>query len=172
MAAPTSAGPKRHEVFYFGAAAGEAGKGYYSYDVGAWHVVVLNSTVSTAAGSGQELWLKADLAASTKQCTLAMFHYPLFSLAGNSTTAVKPLWDDLYAAGAEIILNAHAEVNERFAPQTPAGARNDAAGLREFIVGTGGDGTNTFGSSAANSQVRSTGTYGVLRLTLTPAGYN
>jgi len=157
---------------YFGAAAGEVGKGYYSYDVGAWHVVVLNSTISTAAGSAQELWLKADLAASTKRCTVAMFHHPLFSSAGNSTTAVKPLWDDLYVAGAEIILNAHAEVYERFAPQTPTGARNDAAGIREFIVGTGGDGTSSFGSTVANSEVRSTGTYGVLRLTLAPAGFS
>src|SRR5205085_938368 len=94
---------------YFGAAAaGDSGKYYYSYDVGGWHIVVLNSSISTSAGSLQERWLKADLAASAKKCTLAIWHYPRFSSTGTAVrSGVKPLWDDLYAAGAELVLNGH-----------------------------------------------------------------
>src|SRR6266566_3132495 len=114
---------------YFGAAAGDPTKGYYSYDLGAWHIVVLNSNssfVATAAGSPQETWLRTDLAATTKQCVLALWHNPRFysttSTAFSPTSTVKPFWDDLYAAHAELILNAHMRDYERFAPQTPTGA--------------------------------------------------
>jgi len=139
---------------YFGAAAGERGKGYYSYDLGTWHVVVLNSALSFAVGSPQELWLKADLAASTKQCTVAIWHVPLFTSTVGVNIAEKPAWDDLYAAGAEIVINAHSEVYERFAPQTPAEVRDDARGIRQFTVGTGGISKNNFGTIRPNSEVR------------------
>ena len=157
---------------YFGAAAaGDSGKYYYSYDVGGWHIVVLNSSISTSAGSLQERWLKADLAASAKKCTLAIWHYPRFSSTGTAVrSGVKPLWDDLYAAGAELVLNGHYNVYERFAPQDPAGVAN-ANGIRQFTVGTGGQGTTSFDTPLATSELRNTGTYGVLKLTLSAGGY-
>jgi PKD repeat protein len=158
---------------YFGSAAGSSGKGYYSYDIGDWHVVALNSAISTAAGSAQEQWLRADLAASSKRCTIAYWHHPLFFSAGSTVnSAVKPLWDDLYAAGAELVVNGHYENYERFAPQTPGGTADTAAGIREFVVGTGGVGHNSFGTVAANSAVRNSSTYGVLQLTLSDDGSN
>src|SRR5205809_381484 len=154
---------------YFGAAAGDPTKGYYSYDLGAWHIIVLNSgttTVSTAAGSPQELWLKADLAAHPARCTLAYWHHPLFSSKNKPNSTVLPLWNDLYAAGVELVINAHYGFDDRFAPQTPAGAADAARGIRELIVGTGGAEATTFGSVAPNSEVRISRTFGVLKLTL------
>ena len=157
---------------YFGVAAGDPSKGYYSYDLGTWHIVVLNSNIDMSAGSAQEQWLKADLAATTAQCTLAYWHYPRF-YSGTSTTraSVKPLWDDLYAADAEVVLNAHTRNYERFAPQTPAGALDTVRGIREFVVGTGGLGTWSFYTIAPNSQVRAQ-LYGVLKLTLNTGSYS
>jgi len=165
---------------YFGAAAGTAGQGYYSYDLGAWHIVVLNSNnanVSTAVGSPQETWLKADLAASTKKCQLALFHHPRFysttSTSFSPTGSVKPFWDDLYAAGAELIINAHMRDYERFAPQTPAGVADPVNGIRQIIAGTGGenlDQANTL--IIPNSEVQISGAYGVLKLTLSDGSYS
>ena len=163
---------------YFGAAAGDPGKFYYSYDLGSWHVVVLNSNIAVNAGSPQETWLRSDLAASTKRCTIAIWHLPRFSSTSNSglpvvNDAVKPLWDDLYAAGAEIVINAHYEVYERFAPQSPGGVADPQLGIRQFTVGTGGIGQNNFGGGGqVNSEVRNSGTPGVLKLTLSDAGYS
>src|SRR3989440_9685769 len=164
---------------YFGAAAGDPTRGYYSYDLGAWHIIVLNSNssrVATALGSPQEAWLRADLAATAKKCVLAMWHNPRFySTTGSSfspTSAVKPFWDDLYAAHATLIVNAHMRDYERFAPQTPAGTADPVAGIREFVVGTGGeglDGTNTL--IIPNSEARINGVYGVLQLTLYDGSY-
>src|SRR5216117_3086428 len=157
---------------YFGAAAGDPSNGYYSYDLGTWHIVVLNSNIAMNAGSPQEVWLNADLAASSAQCTLAYWHYPRF-YSGSSTTraSVKPLWDDLYAADAEVVLNSHTRNYERFAPQTPAGALDTARGIRQFVVGTGGLGTWSFYTIAPNSQVRAQ-VYGVLKLTLNTGSYS
>src|SRR5438094_6838178 len=147
---------------YFGAAAGDPTKGYYSYDLGAWHIVVLNSNttyVSTALGSPQETWLKADLAATTKKCILAMWHSPRFySTTASSfspTGYVKPFWDDLAAAHAQLIINGHMNDYERFAPQTSAGVADAVNGIRQFIAGTGGhnlDAANTL--IIPNSEVR------------------
>jgi PKD repeat protein len=157
---------------YFGAAAGDSGKYYYSYDLGAWHVVVLNSQINMAVGSPQEQWLKTDLAASTKRCTVAIWDQPRFSSSGTSVrSAVKPLWDALYAAKAELVLNAHYRVYERFAPQTPAGAADPVNGIRQFTVGTGGSTVDVFGTPIANSEVRATSVYGVLKLTLADGNY-
>src|SRR6266498_6085269 len=158
---------------YFGAVAGAAGQGYYSYDLGAWHIMVLNSNIAVSAGSAQEQWLRAELATNTKHCTLAYWHHPRFSSSGTSVrSAVKPLWNALYDYGADVVVNAHYNVYERFAPQTPDGAADAAKGLRQFTVGTGGQGTDNFGTPRANSQVRSSGTYGVLKLTLDTANYS
>ncbi len=164
---------------YYGAAAGDAGKGYYSYDLGAWHIIVLNSNntyVSTAAGSTQETWLKADLAATTKQCVLAMWHNPRFysttSSAFYPTSSVKTFWEDLYAAHATLIINAHMHDYERFAPQTPAGAADPVNGIREIIVGTGGGGLDLPNTLIIpNSEVLISQVYGVLKLTLADGAY-
>lgn len=157
---------------YFGSAAGDPAKGYYSFDLGGWHVIVLNSSISTSASSAQVSWLKADLQANAKPCTMALWHYPLFSSgASGPRTSMQPLWDALYQYGADLVLNGHYAIYERFAPQTPTGAADPARGIREFTVGTGGQNSNSLVSTAANSEVRAKGVYGVLKLTLLPNGY-
>ncbi len=157
--------------------AGARGKGYYSFDVGAWHIVSLNSECSRVGGCGvgsaQEQWLKADLAAHPAKCTLAYWHRPLFNSSfTGSDTEVRPLWWDLYNAGADVVLNGHAHDYERFAPQTPAGALDFGRGIREIISGTGGEDRHSIPSLVANSEVHNTATFGVLKLTLHPAGYD
>ncbi len=163
---------------YFGAAAGTKGQGWYSYDLGAWHIVVLNSNCSgnrrCAEGSAQEQWLKADLAASTARCTAAVIHHPRFSsdnIDGNRPE-VAPLWDDLYAAGADLVISGHARVYERFAPQTPAGKFDPNFGLTLLNVGTGGRGHANFKTPVANSVVRDHTSWGVLKLTLHADSYD
>ena len=156
---------------YYGAAAGERGKGYYSYDLGDWHVIVLNSTISMAVGSAQEQWLRADLAASPKQCTVAVWGRPRFSSVAGVDSRSRPAWNALYAAGADIVVNAHHGVYERFAPQRPDGTADAVAGIREFIVGTGGISLDRFGTVRPNSEVRNSATYGVLKLTLSAGSY-
>ena len=157
--------------------AGNRSQAYYSYNIGAWHIIALNSNCSQvggcAAGSRQLAWLTADLAANPARCTLAAFHHPRFTsgTAGNNT-AVSPLWQALYNAGADVILNGHAHDYERFAPQNPSGALDNARGIREFVVGTGGKSHAGFATTRANTQVRNNSTYGVLRLTLHPLSYD
>ncbi|MCA1702762.1 MAG: metallophosphoesterase [Actinobacteria bacterium] len=159
---------------YFGAAAGERGKGYYSYDLGSWHVVALNSNVSTAAGSAQEQWLRADLAAHPNRCTLAYWHHPRFTSGSvhDNNTAVGPLWQALYDAGADVVLNGHNHNYERFGRQDPSGQADAQQGIREFVVGTGGGGHYGFDSPKPNSEVRNGDSYGVLKLTLRDEGYD
>jgi hypothetical protein len=164
---------------YFGTAAGDPSKGYYSYDLGAWHIIVLNSnssctTISCAAGSPQETWLRADLAAHASVCTLAYWHHPRFNSGAShgNNTAVAPFWDALYQYGADVILNGHEHVYERFAPQTPAAVADPAAGIRQFTVGTGGRSHYTFGTIQPNSEVRDATSYGVLKLTLHATSYD
>ena len=158
---------------YYGSAAGPAGLGYYSYNIGNWHIISLNSNISMSAGSTQEQWLRADLVASNKPCTLAYWHHPRFSSGSHhgSSTAPQPLWEALYDANAEIVISGHEHNYERFAPQTPTGAADPTRGIREFIVGTGGTDFYPSGTAIANSQVRNTGTWGVLKLTLSSNGY-
>jgi hypothetical protein len=161
---------------YFGARAGTRGLGYYSFDLGAWHIIALNSNCSLvpcAPGSAQDAWLRADLAAHPGGCTLAFFHHPLFTSGhGEADEPVRPFWDTLYAAGADLVLNGHSHNYERFAPQTPAGVADAARGIREIVVGTGGDDLQPFLPAAApNSQQRSSAAFGVLALTLRPDGY-
>ena len=162
---------------YFGARAGTSGLGYYSFDLGSWHIVALNSNcdyVVCAPGSAQEQWLRADLAAHPSLCTLAFFHHPLFSSGqGEGDEPVLPFWEDLYAAGADLVLNGHSHNYERFAPQTPSGGLDTARGIREIVVGTGGDNYQAFLPGVApNSERRSSKTFGVLQLTLTATGYS
>ena len=143
---------------YFGSRAGTAGQGWYAYDAGSWRVYSLNSNcgaVGCAAGSAQEQWLAADLAANPRTCVAAVWHAPAFSSgSGGNSSAMRAMWNDLYAAHAELIINAHDDDYERFAPQTPAGAKSTSAGIREFVVGTGGAPLQPFGTIRANSEVR------------------
>ncbi len=160
---------------YFGAAAGPRGKGWYSYDVGAWHVVALNTNchaVSCTAGSEQERWLRADLAAHPRTCTMAVFHQPRFtSSPRGSDPGLTPLWQALHDAHVDVVLNGHEHNYERFAPQDPHGAA-DPRGPRQFIVGTGGRGLSPFGPPIANSELRTRDHFGLLTMTLRPTGYD
>ena len=161
---------------YFGAAAGQFGRSYYSFDIGKWHLVSLDSQCSLVGGCGpgspEETWLRGDLAAHPAKCTLAYWHYPVFSsgMEGSRPDAAT-FWDDLDKAGADVVLNAHEHDYERFAPQHRNGVAS-AKGIREFIVGTGGRMLHAFGTVRANSQVRNNGSWGVLELTLHPASYD
>jgi acid phosphatase type 7 len=162
---------------YFGAAAGDPTKGYYSYDVGAWHVVALNSNCSPVGGCGsgspQLTWLKADLAAHPTKCTVAYWHHPLFSSGehGNNPSTA-PLWDALAASGAELVLSGHDHDYERFAPQTSAAVADPAKGIRQFVVGTGGKNHYALTTLKPNTEVQNVDTYGVLKLTLHPTSYD
>jgi hypothetical protein len=157
---------------YFGALAGPAGRGYYSYDVGAWHIISLNSNISMSAGSVQEQWLRADLAATTAKCVLAMWHHPRFSSGSHgSSTSPQPLWQALYDFNADVVLSGHDHNYQRFAPQTPTGAADPARGIREFIVGTGGESHYSFSTPIANTEAYNIDTNGVLKLTLYADSY-
>jgi len=159
---------------YWGAAAGDSGIGYYSYNLGAWHIVVINSSLDMSAGSTQEQWLRADLAAHPATCTLAYWHHPRFSSGGNgSTVATQPIWQALYDFGADVVANGHDHDYERFAPQTPTGALDNVNGIREFVVGTGGNSLYSFDiPPIANSETRSNVNYGVIKFTLWPTSYD
>jgi len=164
---------------YFGQAAGSPSQGYYSYDLGAWHIVVLNSNCGEVggcqAGSKQETWLREDLVAHPGRCTAAYWHHPMFSsgVHGGSTTAMRAFWIALRAAGADIVINGHDHDYERFAPQDPSGAADPEHGIREFVVGTGGANLRAFPRApAANSEKRDNRTFGVLKLTLHPQSYD
>jgi hypothetical protein len=159
---------------YFGALSGEVGKGYYSYDLGDWHIISLNSNISMSAGSAQETWLRADLAANPMACTLAYWHHPRFSSGTQhgSSSSPGPLWQALYDAGAEIVISGHEHNYERFAPQAPDGTADAVRGIREFVVGTGGTGHyDDLGTQLPNSEVFDGTTWGVIKLTLSPGGY-
>jgi acid phosphatase type 7 len=160
---------------YFGAAAGSPTRGYYSFNVGAWHLIALNSNCGNAGGcsrtSPQGQWLAADLAAHRNECTLAYWHIPLFSSGGRANAETRPFWQQLYAAHADVILDGHDHIYERFAPQTPAGTPDPVNGITEFTVGTGGADHTALATVAANSVVTNTTTFGVLELTLHPSSY-
>jgi hypothetical protein len=162
---------------YFGAAAGDLKTGYYSYELGTWHIIVLNSECKDVggceSGSPQEKWLRADLGAHPAACTLAYWHKPLFSSgsAHGDDPTVKPLWQALYEANADVIVNGHDHDYERFAPQTPDGAPDTQRGIREFVVGTGGKNHRPFGDVKPNSEVRDATAFGVLKLTLKAGAY-
>lgn len=162
---------------YFGARAGTSGRGYYSYDRGRWHIVVLNSNCGQVGGcesdSPQGRWLRNDLAKNPSRCTLAYFHHPLQATGLNTPSPqVRPFWSMLHARGADVILSGHAHRYERHAPMTPGGVRS-AKGIRQFVVGTGGadGGDEVYRSQAPNLQRVKVGTPGVLRLNLRVDSY-
>jgi hypothetical protein len=145
---------------------------YYSYDVGSWHIVSLDSNVGFAAGSAQLQWLVADLAANRDKCIAATWHHPYYSSGEHgSTAAVRPFWEALYAAGADVVISGHDHGYERFAKQDANG--NVAAdGIRAFVAGTGGAALRPFATIRPNSQVRNASTYGVLKFRLKSASYS
>jgi acid phosphatase type 7 len=157
---------------YFGAQAPAA---YYSFDLGSWHLISIAAMAGVAAGAGsaEEQWLKADLAAHPNQCVLAYWHQPRFSSGqhGNDPS-YTPFWSDLYAAGADVVVNGHEHDYERFAPQDPNGNADPARGIREFVAGTGGRNHDSFLTLAPNTEVRNASSFGVLALRLRPAGYD
>ena len=166
---------------YWGERAGPNGKGYYSYDLGKWHVVALNTNCNApgvggcGAGSEQEKWLKKDLEGHAKSCIVAYGHHALFSSGILKIHAVHPelrdLWRDLYVARADLMLVGHEHSYERFAPQDPDGHLDPKSGIREIVVGTGGRSHDPLGLATPNSERRNADTFGVLKVTLSPEKY-
>jgi 3',5'-cyclic AMP phosphodiesterase CpdA len=156
---------------YFGDNAGPRGLGYYSYDLGAWHIVALNSMLPVDAGSAQVAWLQRDLEESPLSCTLAYWHHPLVSSGTNGGSSfVRELWRVLYDYGAEIVLNGHEHRYERYAPMDPSERFDLTRGIRQFVVGTGGAPLYPLRTVQPHLET-SQSTYGVLKLTLTPGNY-
>ncbi len=153
---------------YFGPAAGPPGRGYYSYELGGWHIVALNSILEGDAFEAEVEWLHADLRAHPSRCLLAYWHHPLFSSGVHSRKEqVRRFWQELAAAGAEVVLNGHDHNYERFAPQRPDGSVNRERGIREFVVGTGGGGERQHvGKRQTNTEVLEPAAEGVLLLRL------
>jgi hypothetical protein len=156
---------------YFGARAGDPRKGWYSFDLGSWHLISLNSELDHDAGSEQMTWLENDLAATSARCVLAYWHQPRFS-AGHygDSSEYRPFWDALYTAGAEVVINGHDHNYQRYAPMTPTGGRDNARGIREFVVGTGGRSHYSLRTDSRRETGDATA-YGVLGLTLGQSGY-
>jgi hypothetical protein len=163
---------------YFGSSAGD---GYYSYDLGSWHVIVLNSdcddsgcrdSLAGTTSSAEVAWLQSDLAAHQGQCTLAYWHHPRFSSGwvGNSP-GVAPFWEALYAARADVVLNGHDHMYERFAQQDPL-QQATPEGIREFVVGTGGESLFEKATIQPNMEVADNNDFGVLFLTLHAGSYD
>jgi acid phosphatase type 7 len=173
----TQGGPSYYA--YFGDRAGPAGKGYYSYDIGEWHIISLNSEILDDRSlipqvRAQEDWLRNDLKSHRKQCMLAYFHRPLFSSGDfhGSSPEVRGLWYILYDGGVDVILNGHEHHYERFLPQTPLGAPDSVKGIVEIISGTGGgDLRGVRSSPVLNSAAHVHGHFGVLELTLGKGAY-
>jgi 3',5'-cyclic AMP phosphodiesterase CpdA len=163
---------------YFGPRAGNPRRGYYSFDLGTWHLIALNSNCSFLPGgcgpqSPQVRWLRADLAAHRNRCALAYWHHPRFSSGPRGNFAhTAALFAELYAGKADIVLAGHEHNYERFGPQGPLGRANPRRGIRAFVVGTGGHSLYAWGQIKPNSQVRNNTTFGVLRLTLFPKRYS
>ena len=182
--APT---PGNHEYYtgraegyfsYFGEAARKPNEGYYSYDLGRWHVVALNSNCQEIGGCGpsspQIRWLKSDLEKNQALCTLAYFHHPLFSSGQHrpGVPEVKPLWEVLYAAGADVVLNGHDHNYQRLTPQNPEGKADPERGIRQFVVGTGGAGLYQIRDPLKSTEAYNDSAHGVLKLALHTDNYD
>jgi hypothetical protein len=170
--------PGAHGYFdYFGKAAGEPGQGWYSYDLGAWHVIVLNSNCADVGGcevgSQQQQWLTEDLLAHQRLCTLAYWHHPRFSSGEHgSDVELEDIWKTLYDYSADVVLSGHDHDYERFAPQTPDGRLDPTGGIRQFVVGTGGRSHYFIRQVLPHSEAHKSDTFGVLVLTLKADGYD
>jgi hypothetical protein len=162
---------------YWGIRAGNPTQGWYSYNLGAWHLISLNSNCAFVGGCGlgspQETWLRSDLAAHKAHCTLAYWHHPRFSGGQVTSDAMtQQLWQDLYDANADLVLTGHAHNYQRFAPQNAGGAADPVRGIREFVVGTGGNPTLHPVAAVPNTEVVNSDTWGVLQLSLRNSGYD
>ena len=160
---------------YFGSRAGPSGLGYYAYDVGTWRVYALNSELdpSSTAFTQQYDWLNSDLAANPTQCVIAMWHRPQFSTGPHGdSTRMSLFFQLLYDSGADVVINGHDHMYERYAPIDPAGASDPTRGMREFVVGTGGAALYPFMTSSALVAVRNDTSHGVLKLTLSSGSYS
>jgi 3',5'-cyclic AMP phosphodiesterase CpdA len=158
---------------YFGTRAGDTRRGYYSFDVGAWHVVSLNSNRELEPGSPQLQWLDEDLRNNRQRCVLAFWHHPRFSSARRgSDPRTQALWETLYRHGASVVLAAHDHDYERFAPMNDRGERDDGRGIRSFVIGTGGAKLYEAGKRHLLSQVWDGSTWGALKLTLREDAYD
>jgi hypothetical protein len=157
---------------YFGEKAGPAGLGYYSFDVGSWHAIALNSNVATGTTSPQAAWLRADLDQHRAlRCTVAYFHHPLFSSGPNGDHGhMRDIWRMLYDANVDLVMSGHDHLYERFAPQDPDGRPDPARGIRQFTAGTGGAPLYQTAAIKPNSEVRIS-EFGLLKLTLASEGY-
>jgi hypothetical protein len=172
-----TAGAAGYKAYFGTAAEGPDGATWYARDVGAWHVIVLDSDCAVVGGcddaSPQGRWLAADLAANDARCTLALYHHPRFSSGEHgSEQQVQPLWAQLHAAGVDLVVNGHDHDYERFAPMDAAGNVQRPGGMREIVAGTGGAGLRSFKAIATNSEFRLAGSWGVLRLNLHVANYD
>jgi Calcineurin-like phosphoesterase len=154
-------------------------EGYYSFDIGSWHVAVISSECTRigggtgcAATSPQATWLDADLAAHPAQCTAVLTHRPRWASSSFFTADIAPLVDVMHARGVDLLLAGHGHAYERFAPQNPAGQLDDATGIREIVVGTGGRDSQGFSAPVPNSLVRKNQIFGVMKLTLHPTSYD
>ena len=158
---------------YFGESAGPAGLGYYSYNLGDWHIVSLNSNIAAYAGSPQEQWLRSDLAAHGTVCTAAYWHHPMFSSGPHgSHPHMGDIWRVLQEFGADLAISGHDHTYERFAPQDAEGRADPIRGVRQFVVGTGGASPYEMWRAAPNSEIQGYGDFGVLKLTLHAEGYD
>lgn len=157
---------------YWGARAGPPGRGFYSFDLGAWHLISLNSSADATDGSAQDRWLRRDLAATKARCILAFWHHPLFSSGSHGNNPkMELLYRRLHEAGATLVLAGHDHLYERFAPQDPAARLDRDRGIRVFTVGTGGARRYDFKTVEPHSEFRDAEHWGVLRLTLEPDAY-
>jgi acid phosphatase type 7 len=161
---------------YFRGRGGAPGHPWYAFNVGTWRVYALDSDCSAIGGCGAQSpegrWLRRDLAAHHRRCSIAFMHHPRFSSgAHGGSLAVLPLWRPLLTAGVDVVISGHDHDYERFAPQTAGGLRSTRHGIREFVVGTGGAPLRQLGVIRRNSQARSTKTHGVLVLALERNGY-
>ena len=162
---------------YFGKAGGPNPDGYYSFDVGTWHIIALNSNCDRVAGgcgvgSPEEQWLRSDLKAHPAKCTLAFAHHPLWATTTFEEPRLKPMFQALYDNDAEIYLSGHDHLYDRFDPSNPDQGVDIPRGVQQFIVGTGGRDLSGLGPDNPNSAVRDNGTFGVLKLTLHPSSYD
>jgi hypothetical protein len=170
--------PGNHEYYtpgakpYFAYWGARAGRGYYSFELGTWHIISLDSNLAPIEHAAQLDWLRADLARHPARCTLAYWHHPLYSSGGHgSVPKMRDAWKLLYDAGAELVLSGHDHDYERFAPQDADGRLDAARGIRQFVVGTGGAYPTPFLLTVAHSEVRDSNRTGVLRLQLYAGGY-
>lgn len=173
--------PGNHEYYtpnapgyydYFGAAAGPDRRGYYSFDLGTWHIISLNSYLQPQQHAAQLNWLKADLERHKTHCTLAFWHHPVYSSGGHGNTPrMGDIWKALYEANVDVVLAAHEHNYERFAPQGPTGDQDPVRGIRQFVVGTGGAQLTPLWFSKPNSEIADNSVHGVLKMVLKETGY-